>query len=50
LPGALPNLPEISAAFREGRLSYSKVRAISRIAQPENEPRLLNMALHDTAL
>ena len=47
---ALPNLPQISAAFREGRLSYSKVRAISRIAKPENEPSLLNMALHGTAL
>jgi hypothetical protein len=47
---ALPNLPQISAAFREGRLSYSKVRAISRIAKSENEPSLLNMALHGTAL
>ena len=46
---ALPNLPQISAAFREGRLSYSKVRAISRIAKSENEPSLLNMALHGTA-
>ena len=46
---ALPNLPKISAAFQEGRLSYSKVRAISRIAQPENEPSLLNMALNGTA-
>jgi hypothetical protein len=46
---ALPDLPLISAAFREGRLSYSKVRAVSRIAKPENEPSLLNMALHGTA-
>ena len=29
---ALPGLPGISAAFREGRVSYSKVRAMTRVA------------------
>ncbi|MFC1775969.1 DUF222 domain-containing protein, partial [Pseudomonadota bacterium] len=28
---ALPALPAISAAFREGRVSYSKVRAMTRV-------------------
>jgi hypothetical protein len=46
---ALQALPEISRAFREGRVSYSKVRALTRIATPENEADLLNVALHGTA-
>jgi hypothetical protein len=46
---ALPGLPQISAAFREGRVSYSKVRAMTRIAKPENEACLLNVARHGTA-
>jgi hypothetical protein len=46
---ALPGLPQISAAFREGRVSYSKVRAMTRIAIPENESCLLNVARHGTA-
>ncbi len=29
---ALPELPAIQAAFRDGELSYSKVRAITRVA------------------
>src|SRR5688500_2306502 len=29
---ALPGLPRISAAFGNGRLSYAKVRALTRIA------------------
>jgi hypothetical protein len=33
---ALAELPQISDAFREGRLSYSKVRAMTRVATPEN--------------
>jgi hypothetical protein len=45
---ALPGLPQISAAFREGRVSYSKVRAMTRIAKPENEACLLNVARHGT--
>ena len=46
---ALPNLPEISSAFREGRVSYSKVRAMTRVATPKNEDELLNVALYGTA-
>src|SRR5262245_14524886 len=34
---ALTELPLISAAMREGRVSYSKVRALTRIATRANE-------------
>jgi hypothetical protein len=33
---ALPDLPAVMEAFADGRISYSKVRAITRIATPEN--------------
>ena len=46
---ALTSLPKISEAFGEGRLSYSKVRAVTRVATAENEDSLLNIALHGTA-
>jgi hypothetical protein len=46
---ALEHLPRISASFARGELSYSKVRAMTRIATAENEPDLLSMALHGTA-
>jgi len=46
---ALPALPKISAEFREGKVSYSKVRAMTRAATPENEDVLLNIARHGTA-
>jgi len=45
----LPELPRISAAFREGRISYSKARAMTRVATPANEEALLHVALHGTA-
>jgi hypothetical protein len=45
---ALTTLPEISAAFGRGELSYSKVRAITRIARPETEVDLLAMAREGT--
>jgi len=35
-------------AFSQGRISYSKVRAISRIVTPENEATLLEYALDGT--
>lgn len=35
---ALPRLPAITAAFAEGRLSYSKVRALTRVATPPRRP------------
>ena len=46
---ALPALPLISAAFGAGELSYSKVRAITRIAEPANEEMLLDWARAGTA-
>jgi hypothetical protein len=38
---ALGALPKSDEAFAAGRLSYSKVRAITRIATPANEERVL---------
>ena len=46
---ALISLPKIAQAFGEGRLSYSKVRAVTRVATAETEDSLLNIALHGTA-
>jgi len=46
---ALPELPEIAAAFSRGELSYSKVRALVRIANGDNEPLLLQWARAGTA-
>ena len=46
---ALPELPEISAAFCNGKVSYSKVRAMTRVATAKNEMALLQVALHGTA-
>ena len=46
---ALEDLPAISAAFASGRLSFSKVRALTRIADGANEAELLELALHATA-
>ncbi len=46
---ALPALPAIDAAFASGRVSYSKVRAMTRVATPDNEALLLEVALGSTA-
>jgi len=46
---AIQGLPEINAAFREGKVSYSKVRAMTRVATPENESILLDIARNGTA-
>ena len=46
---ALQSLPLTEAAFAEGRLSYSKVRALTRIAEPDSEQSLLEVALELTA-
>ena len=46
---ALRSLPSIDAAFERGEISYSKVRAMTRAATPENEAQLLNIARHGTA-
>jgi len=46
---ALADLPKISTAFEKGQLSYSKVRAMTRIADNSNEDYLLMIAHHGTA-
>ncbi|MDY0002020.1 MAG: DUF222 domain-containing protein, partial [Polyangia bacterium] len=46
---ALPGLPRISEAFSRGELSYSKVRALTRIADGQNEETLLGWARAGTA-
>ena len=46
---ALKVLPAIDDAFRTARLSYSKVRAMTRVATPANESKLLAIALESTA-
>lgn len=46
---ALESLPRVSAAMARGELSYSKVRAITRVACAETEELLLSIALHGTA-
>jgi hypothetical protein len=45
---ALDTLPRICEAFSRGELSYSKVRAITRIATPETEQDLLVLARSGT--
>src|SRR3954451_16276676 len=46
---ALRGLPLIATAFSAGRLSYAKVRALTRIAAPDCEASLLEFALSATA-
>src|SRR5436189_4557204 len=46
---ALAGLPLVRAAFARGELSYSKVRALTRITTAANEPELVRMALEATA-
>jgi hypothetical protein len=45
----LGELPLIRAAFAEGELSYSKVRALTRVENVEREQDLLDLARHATA-
>jgi hypothetical protein len=45
---ALEKLPQVSESLAKGALSYSKVRAVTRIATPENEDEWLNIALSST--
>src|SRR5208283_6225056 len=45
---ALGMLPAINESLRTARLSYAKVRALTRVATPENEAKLLEMALMAT--
>ena len=44
----LEALPLVTTAFAAGELSYSKVRAISRIATPATEEDLVTIARHAT--
>jgi hypothetical protein len=46
---ALEKLPLVSAAMERGEISYSNVRAITRVATPENEHYFVQIALHGTA-
>ena len=46
---ALEELPVMTAAFAAGQLSYSKVRAMTRVATPKSESDLVAVALHGTA-
>ena len=46
---ALAGLPKISAAFERGAVSYSKVRAMTRVADADSEDYLLMIAEHGTA-
>ena len=46
---ALASLPKVAQAFGEGRLSYSKVRALTRVATGATEDTLLHIALNGTA-
>jgi hypothetical protein len=45
---ALGRLPAIDEALRLATLSYAKVRALTRVATPENEALLLSLALEAT--
>ena len=46
---ALMTLPCISNSFAAGKLSYSNVRALTRVATPSNEQELLEFAVGATA-
>jgi hypothetical protein len=47
---ALNTLPGLAEAFARGQLSYSKVRALTRIATPETEARLLAVGRSGSAV
>src|SRR5947207_6228808 len=46
---ALGALPLMAGALSRGELSYAKVRALTRVATPETEARLLNVGRAGTA-
>lgn len=46
---ALESLPKLTEAFAAGRVSYSKVRAITKVATPDTEDDWLYLALAGTA-
>jgi hypothetical protein len=45
----LGELPLVDATFAAGKLSYAKVRAITRVATPETEQDFIDVAMHATA-
>jgi 5-methylcytosine-specific restriction endonuclease McrA len=47
---ALGALPHLARAFARGEVSYSKIRAVTRVAAPETEERLLAVARAGTAV
>jgi len=46
---ALRGLPKVAQCFSQGSVSYSKVRALTRVADADNEQSLLDIARHATA-
>src|SRR5437870_7753045 len=46
---ALGTLPDLAEALSRGELSYAKVRALTRVATPETEARLLGVGRAGTA-
>src|SRR5262245_18630758 len=46
---ALEQLPRSSEAMGRGELSFAKVRALTRVATPDREEQLLELARHSTA-
>ena len=46
---ALGSLPRLAEALARGELSYAKVRALTRVATPESEARLLRVGRAGTA-
>jgi hypothetical protein len=46
---SLGGLPVIRSAFARGQISFAKVRALTRVADPANEAGLLELALELTA-
>ncbi|WP_373047279.1 HNH endonuclease [Vulgatibacter sp.] len=46
---ALGRLPQMAEALRKGTISYTKVRALTRLATPENEAELLTLAATQSA-
>ncbi|MCU1379529.1 MAG: endonuclease [Acidimicrobiales bacterium] len=45
---ALEDLPVLRSEFAAGRLSYTQVRAVARMATPKNEIELVTLARHAT--
>lgn len=47
---AIQSLPKISALLEKGAISYSTVRALTRIATPDNEDELIGFSKNATAM